>query len=202
MNTRIHIQAAKGGQGCSTTTALLALAIAGRGHDVLLVDVDHQGDLHRIFNTGLTDDDVDVTDKITITSQLHPIVKRRYEYVLYDTGNIIANDPDELELGRADHVVWVMRNCYLAIARTLRVWNSTDSIAMHHALLIEETHRALREVDVLSAFGLKGGEYLHVIHGDPVIARAVDAGLMCLRAPIVATLDTLTDELTKETTCT
>ncbi len=71
----------------------------------------------------------------------------------------------------------VIRPCYLALRRAATMVAKPDRV-----VLVDEPGRALRRRDVESVLACPVDAHLHV---DPVIARAVDAGLLAGRLPSI-----------------
>lgn len=181
---------AKGGQGCTTIAAVLAV-LAARSNPTLLLDT--RGDAAPILGVSdpppastfaeaianaaepcrglrvatLEGDRID-TDAIAAISELVTAGHR----VIVDTGT----DHDVLHRFDPLHPrrLLVTRPCYLALRRAIGVPFIPD-----HVVLIAEHQRALTERDVSLALALP----VTSVPYDPSIARAIDAGLLAARLP-------------------
>ena len=93
MSNIIAVANQKGGVGKTTTTFNLGKALARKGKDVLLVDLDPQG--HLTIHTGLEPDNLDTTIYNALKDQ------KTLSEVIKKTGNIkIA--PADISLATAD----------------------------------------------------------------------------------------------------
>ena len=185
------VAGAKGGQGCTTIAAVLAVLAAHSNYPTLLLDT--QGDAaptlgvsdppptstltEAIANAAepcrglrvatLAGDRIDA-EAITAISELVAAGHR----VIVDTGT------DHDVLHRFDPLLpqrlLVTRPCYLALRRAVGVPFVPD-----HVVLIAEHQRALTERDVSLALALP----VTSVPYDPSIARAIDAGLLAARLP-------------------
>jgi hypothetical protein len=100
--------------------------------------------------------------------------------VIMDAGVIDdAGDPRALALGRADRSLLVLRPCYLALRRAVRV-----GIRPHGIVLVVEPNRALGAEDVETVLG---APVVAEVPVDPAVSRAVDAGLLVHRCPTALT---------------
>ena len=181
----------KGGQGCTTIAAALAVLAARSSQPTLLLDT--RGDVAAILGVSdpaaastvadaianavepcdrlrvvsVTGDQIDA-DAISAISELVAAGHR----VIVDTGN------DHDVLHRFDplspHRLLVTRPCYLALRRAIGVPFVPD-----HVVLISEHQRCLTERDVSLALALP----VTSVPYDPAIARAIDAGLLAARLP-------------------
>ena len=181
----------KGGQGCTTIAAALAVLAARSSQPTLLLDT--RGDAAAILGVSdpapastvadaianavepcdrlrvvsVTGDQIDA-DAISAISELVAAGHR----VIVDTGN------DHDVLHRFDplspHRLLVTRPCYLALRRAIGVPFVPD-----HVVLISEHQRCLTERDVSLALALP----VTSVPYDPAIARAIDAGLLAARLP-------------------
>jgi hypothetical protein len=180
----------KGGQGCTTIAAVLALLAARDQRTVLL---DTRGDAatilgvrepqragtvaeaiahavepcHQLRIAPINGDSVD-GDALTVVAELVASGHR----VIVDTGT------DHDVLHRFDPLtpqrLLVTRPCYIALRRAVGVPFVPD-----HVVLIAEHQRALTEHDVSVALALP---VLSVPY-EPSVARAIDAGLLASRLP-------------------
>ena len=181
----------KGGQGCTTIAAALAVLAARSNQPTLLLDT--RGDAAAILGVSdpapastvadaianavepcdrlrvvsVTGDQIDA-DAISAISELVAAGHR----VIVDTGN------DHDVLHRFDplspHRLLVTRPCYLALRRAIGVPFVPD-----HVVLISEHQRCLTERDVSLALALPVTSVPYA----PGIARAIDAGLLAARLP-------------------
>jgi hypothetical protein len=100
--------------------------------------------------------------------------------VIVDAG--VIDDPGDaraVALGRADRSLLVLRPCYLALRRAVRV-----GIRPHGIVLVAEPGRALGVEDVETVLG---APVVAVVPVDPAVSRAVDAGLLVHRCPTALT---------------
>ena len=100
--------------------------------------------------------------------------------VLARSGPVVVDaglDPFELRSGLTDRhrPVCVLRACYLALTRALRVPGPYERV-----ILVEEPGRALRVRDVSAAVGASSVER---VAWDPRVARSVDAGTIVSMLP-------------------
>ena len=183
-----YLYSPKGGQGCTVTTAMLALSDPGTS---LIVDAGPTADMcaalgvwtprHWISTCGMR---AECTDRIGLV-RWHPDLILTGEhwgvdniYVDGRTHNRVLDQrgeepwaPDEAP-GRS---LMVIRGCYLALRRAATHHPKPDGI-----IFIREPGRALTEIDVSAAIG---APIVLTIDIDPSIARAVDAGLLVSRRP-------------------
>lgn len=114
---------------------------------------------------------------------LRPVVLeglRDHGEVVIDAGVVDdAAAPRAFAVGSADHSLLVLRPCYLALRRAVRV-----GIRPHGIVLVAEPGRALSAHDVASVLGAPVVAQVPV---DPAVSRAVDAGLLVPRCPSVLT---------------
>lgn len=163
---KIGFISAKGGQGVTTVSSILATYLA-KSTTVTLVPSDDtraclgvaEGQDEVIPNLRLADDAPD-GDGITI-----------------------------LDNRAGDYTVLVTRACYLALRRAVAAGLEFDGIVM-----VDEPGRALNARDVERALGKP---VVAIVAFDPVIARAIDAGLLAARLPMAAAraMEALTEEL-------
>jgi hypothetical protein len=92
--------------------------------------------------------------------------------VIIDAG---TGQPPTIVHNLVDRSLLVTRACYLALRRVV-----SSPIRPTGVILVNESGRALREVDVEAAVG---APILANVGLDPQIARCVDAGLMAARLP-------------------
>jgi MinD superfamily P-loop ATPase len=92
-----------------------------------------------------------------------------------------TGEPEPAVRSSADRALLVTRACFLSLRRAVAMTCRPDGV-----VLLEEVGRALRRVDVERALGAPVVATLPV---DPVIARAVDAGLLTARLPRVIERD-------------
>jgi len=141
----------------------------------------------------------DVTDAVAILGGHHD---------MRDFGDIVVHSLDEFNEGSVPvdmpviidagilppgcppgecRVLLVMRNCYLALRRTLHLTYRPDGI-----VLINEPGRALSARDITECTGAPIAAQMEL---DPAIARIVDSGILTVRAPrsIARTLGPLMD---------
>lgn len=170
----IHLFAPKGGQGCTTVAACLALYTAERAGDITVYDAAPHPELAAVY--GLTDESpLAVNDRVTA-----------YRY---------DNEHDTPSLPVADIVDWgtrpvpgelpgqrviVIAPCYLALNLASRL---PDHQRPDAAIVVIETGRAFGPSDVEATLGVKT---LATVRRDPTVARSIDAGLLATRTPPAA----------------
>ena len=182
---------AKGGQGCTTIAAVLAVLAAQSNQPTLLLDT--RGDAAAIL--GVSDPASASTFADAITNAVEPCDRLRVASVAgvrIDTDAISAiselvaagyrvivdTGTDHDVLHRFDPLrpqrLLVTRACYLALRRAIGVPFVPD-----HVVLISEHQRCLTERDVSLALALP----FTSVPYDPAIARSIDAGLLAARLP-------------------
>jgi hypothetical protein len=103
-----------------------------------------------------------------------------HQSVVVDAGVIDdATAPHALAVGTAHRSLLVLRPCYLALRRAVRV-----GIRPHGIVLVTEPGRALAADDVAAVLGAPVVAQVPV---DPAVSRAVDAGLLVQRCPSALT---------------
>ena len=147
---------AKGGQGVTVTAATYAL-IMSQQHQVCLVPTD---DTRAAL--GMADSAVEVNDNLRL-------VDTPDEWIL----TVLDGQP-------GDETILVTTSCYMALRRAVRMLAQPDAPKLSGIIVIEEPGRAITADDVERTIGAK---VLAIIPRDPVIARAVDAGLLASRVP-------------------
>jgi septum formation inhibitor-activating ATPase MinD len=190
---------AKGGQGCTTVTAALAVLEP----DAIVIDIG--GDVPTVlgfpepYGLGICDlladtqpIDLATLDKITIrtdTIRLIPAGQTPASEVSADRWTELANVL--MTVGRsvfldagnntaaasvpADRRLLIVRACYLALRRAIAL-----PVRFDQAIVIVEPGRALSVTDIESALGIPVTAEIPI---DPAIARAIDAGLFATRLP-------------------
>lgn len=93
--------------------------------------------------------------------------------VVVDAGTI--NRPPNVLSERADRRLMVLRPCYVALRRA-----HESAVVPDGVILLDEPGRALTATDVERCIG---APVLAEVMVDPSVARAVDAGLLAVRAP-------------------
>lgn len=192
---------AKGGQGCTTVTAALALV----GAPAMVIDAG--GDLPAVLGVpdpsgpGVVDlllSDVPVTvealGRLRVDvgaigvvprgadragevaterwQELAQVLTRDGERWLVDAGTGPAAQTTTVAGVR---VLLVVRNCFLALRRAVQ-----SSLRLDGVVLVTEPHRAL---DVRDVEAVLTGVPITGVRIDPAVARAVDAGLLAARLP-------------------
>ena len=181
----------KGGQGCTTIAAALAVLAARSSQPTLLLDT--RGDAAAIL--GVSDPAPASTVADAIANAVEPCDRLRVVSVAGDqidtdaisaisklvaAGHrvIVDTGTDHDVLHRFDPLrpqrLLVTRACYLALRRAIGVPFVPD-----HVVLISEHQRCLTERDVSLALALP----VTSVPYDPAIARAIDAGLLAARLP-------------------
>lgn len=183
---RFELRSPKGGQGTTTVGAMLATNLARAGHHVHYAAPDSD-DIYRILGIAIGDG-IHMQHgpgMITITDSAdHADHTDRFDIQLVDYGN---------RTGYAimSPVIWVVQNCYLALTNLIA--NEDWDRHRDRLLAVIDHRRALCLEDMLTATGWTDAVTVSL---DPVIARAVDAGLLVGRTlPHVRSLDHFTDQL-------
>ena len=182
---------AKGGQGCTTIAAALAVLAARSSQPTLLLDT--RGDAAAIL--GVSDPAPASTVADAIANAVEPCDRLRVVSVAGDRidteaisamSELVAAGHRVLVDTGTDHDVLhrfdplspqrllVTRPCYVALRRAIGVPFVPD-----HVVLIAEHQRCLTERDVSLALALP----VTSVPYDPAIARAIDAGLLAARLP-------------------
>lgn len=154
MTRHIQLVSAKGGQGISTTVAILAQGFSNEGLTVAVVD--NGGDLRSVLGVAYTDN-----PKTYVSSNV-----TWYNYGVAPVEDIVIWDNCKPIVNTYETYV-VTRNCYMAIRRNIDV--PADGV-----IVIEEPDRALRVSDVESVLSKPA---VLTIPVTPMISRKVDAGL-------------------------
>ena len=181
----------KGGQGCTTIAAALAVLAARSNQPTLLLDT--RGDAAPTL--GVSDPAPSCTFAEAIAHSVEPSDRLRVAFVAGDRidteaisamSELVAAGHRVLVDTGTDHDVLhrfdplspqrllVTRPCYVALRRAIGVPFVPD-----HVVLISEHQRCLTERDVSLALALPVTSVPH----DPAIARAIDAGLLAARLP-------------------
>ena len=181
----------KGGQGCTTIAAALAVLAARSSQPTLLLDT--RGDAAAIL--GVSDPAPASTVADAIANAVEPCDRLRVVSVAGDRidteaisamSELVAAGHRVLVDTGTDHDVLhrfdplspqrllVTRPCYVALRRAIGVPFVPD-----HVVLISEHQRCLTERDVSLALALP----VTSVPYDPAIARAIDAGLLAARLP-------------------
>ncbi|MBI4933474.1 MAG: hypothetical protein HY828_06320 [Actinobacteria bacterium] len=181
----------KGGQGCTTIAAVLAVLAARSSQPTLLLDT--RGDAAAIL--GVSDPAPASTVADAIANAVAPCDRLRVVSVagdwidtdaisaiseLFAAGYrvIVDTGTDHDVLHRFDPLspqrLLVTRPCYVALRRAIGVPFVPD-----HVVLIAEHQRSLTEREVSLALTLP----VTSVPYDPAIARAIDAGLLAARLP-------------------
>lgn len=189
----------KGGQGCTTVTA--ALALTQRGSRL----IDTTGDLPAVLGLPeasglgicdlLADDqalEVAAVERLAVDRSLMPLVVAGYtpaasvpEHRWAELAATLIADRGVwfLDAGTnpaassvaADRKLLVVRNCYLALRRALAHPARPDGV-----VLVSEPGRALNAADVEAVLT---APVVAEIAIDPAVARTIDAGLLAARLP-------------------
>jgi len=199
---------AKGGAGVSVLAATVALRAADRGQRVLLVDFG--GDQPDLLGVALesaagvsdwlgADVGVDSLEALTV-----PVGERfdllplgggdmgtnparavelaggavdLWDLVVADVGVVQPGpfDPRHVVVTAGDRTTLVVRSCYLGLKRVGRL-----ALAVDDVVEVTEGGRALKTVDIEGVLGQPVDARIAV---DPMVARAVDSGLLTARLP-------------------
>lgn len=171
MIIRTAIRATKGGQGCSTVTAMLALAHARLGRSVRVVSNVRDHDVRRVLGAGDVQDHTDIGSGIIHFDDGDDALNiGATDVVLYDAGTF-----DQAPLNLPS--LWVIRNEYLAMM-SIADHPLGISTVRDTALFVIDHRRPLTTHDMLAVIG---NIPHHTIDLDPVIARGCDAGLLTTR---------------------
>lgn len=195
----------KGGSGVSVVSAGLAVVLARRRGSALIVDL--QGDQPAVLGLpepsgpgvqdwlATPDGSPDALDRLSVdvssslrllpagsatdwsdarVDALVAALGREERPVVVDAG-VAARGPLGPRLARAGVSLLVTRPCYLALRRAVR-----SSVQADGVVLVADAGRALDRRDVEQVLGLP---VLCVVEVDPVVARAVDAGVLVSRLP-------------------
>lgn len=169
----------KGGQGCSTVAAAVAL-LGARDRKVLLVDWNGL-DLCAVLGISAPADDMwptDVTNNVQYVTAEWFIENDEladvWDLVIHDFGFVDAHD-DISGMDLVGEWIWVSRNCYLALAKA-----SVLDAKPTGFVCVSEPGRALTERDMSRVLST---DCLASIPYDPAVARAIDAGLLAARPP-------------------
>lgn len=164
---RIGFIAVKGGQGVTTMTSAIGALAAANGPVTIVASDDTRACL------GMAEGATDCVTNLTVVDD---------EARAPEDGLVLLD-------GRAgDVTVLVTRACYMALRRAVNSGVEYDAI-----LLLEEPDRALTMKDVERALGKP---IIATVPVSPMVARAVDAGLLGSRLPMVIK-DSLTTALTE-----
>jgi hypothetical protein len=177
IKSHVNLYAPKGGQGVTTTAAMLAVSTPGHR---LLVDGAERADLPSVLGCSVPGDWADRTGVCydvydqTATSSLGLVRGQPdlnlagwdYEHLIVDTGTT----PRPNNLG---WWIMVLRPCYLAIRHAVAAKHRPDGI-----ILINEPGRSLRRCDVEACVG---APVIAELDLSPVVARSVDAGMLAVR---------------------
>jgi hypothetical protein len=190
MSTTI-VAGAKGGQGTTTVAASLAVTAARCNRRVVLIDTG--GDAASILDHPPTTPADDLSSGIAEASPIDGVelvhlpadridadtVRTVSELATNSTAVIVDAGVDPAVVRQFDAVrprpqrLLVVRPCYLAIRRAAAVPYTPD-----HIVLVRERLRSLTTDDVERALSLP----VTTVDHDPVIARAIDAGLLVTHA--------------------
>lgn len=191
----------KGGSGTTTIAATIAVLLARLDAQVVLVDAADGGDLPATLGLpephqpGFTDwasgnHGADEFGRLGVAAgaglALVPhgagdfdrgdlTVGERLRDLAGDSHLVVDCGRDTNLAGIGDHVLMVLRPCYLALRRALAA-----PIRATGVILVEEPKRSLDADDVEQVLGVP---VRAVVPWDPAIARSVDAGLLGARPP-------------------
>lgn len=204
------VWAAKGGSGATVTSVGLASTLArASGSEVLLVDL--AGDVPAALGVpeprhGVSDwlaapggPGPDALARLEVDrnglsvlgigrargwpadreQELVRLLSSEHRHVVVDGGLVPAADgPDAGRLAStlldaADRSVLVVRSCYLGLRRAIAAGRRTDVV-----VLVREAGRTMAASDIRAVLGV---ERIVEIDLDPLVARAVDSGLLAER---------------------
>lgn len=163
--TYVHsFVSAKGGQGVSTTAAMMAILSAEKGHKTLLVGTD---DTPAIMGFAHPEEGIKLNLIENLDVELDLVragTRRGYDLIVTD-GMVSGLSADRVSL--------VTQPCYVALTRGLRFEGKFDDV-----VLVESNFRVLRKSDVENVLGT----VVATIRHESDVARAVDAGTLTMRA--------------------
>lgn len=186
----IIVASAKGGQG--TTTVAASLAVTATRDDRRVVLIDTAGDAACILNRPPTLRADDLAEALRVTTAVDGIelvylpaewidtnTVRTVSELAADGATIIIDaGVDPAAVRRFDRVrprplrVLVVRPCYLAVRRAAAPYTPD------HVVLVRGRLRSLTPNDIERALALP----VTTVDHDPVLARAIDAGLLATHA--------------------
>ena len=185
---RFELRSPKGGQGTTTVGAMIALNLARTGRHVHYAAPDSD-DIYRVLGVAIGDAIRMQHGRglITVTdSPDHADYTDTFDVQLADYGN----RPGYAVM---NPVIWVVQNCYLALTNLMAIDYPDVNTARDWMVAVIDHRRALSLEDMLRC---TGWDDAITVSNDPVIARAVDAGILVgHRLPRVGALDLLTDRL-------
>lgn len=165
-----HLFSPKGGSGCSTTTAGLAL-ISARFTPTTIIDLG--GDIPAVLGIPQTDDRyVQVIDSLTLIQGEYDRWADPVGEIFVDHGMVADKSAVFEHRTQQGRKIMVVRPCYLALTRAVRLGIKPDAV-----ILLEDPTRALRADDVAATIGAP----VIPFPVDPLVARAVDAGILSAR---------------------
>ena len=203
----------KGGQGVTSIAAATATLITDRHHHTLLIDTGHDAAAvlgeREPSGPGLTDYLADTTitlaDITTSVTEGFDLIHVGDEPRLFDTSTyglvtggldhydhvIIDIAPDAHQWTRHANIsVLVTRPCYLALRHATGHTRRPD-----HVVVVNEPGRTLNFADIAA---VTGTPVTAATCYDPIIARAIDAGILATRIPrsLARDLKPLVDAIT------
>lgn len=176
----IEISACKGGARSTTFSVLTAIALAKDGKKVLLVDTSKYGDTYAVIGMsgnaplGQINEVIGVENLSLICLGLDipmPTVYENYDHIIYDAG--VHGFQKYPTNGEAIHRIGAVSNEYLSLRNITMMNNKFDDI-----VLFMNDGFALNDKDVKVLTHLTP---LATMSYDPVVARAIDAGLLTSR---------------------
>lgn len=199
MSKRIVIASPKGGAGKTTVSLNLALALAERGHDTLLVDLDPQGGIGHSLAKGDTElvgladvfaDAVTIADAVQPTrapglallprGRLDPIDVCEFELILHEPGRLEAV-LDAADAGFEITLIDTPSGLGMATRAALRVADYVLVPLQAERLAYRSISQLLRVIDHVRAHDNPRLELLGVLptmadkHREPSVAVLVDA---------------------------
>lgn len=171
---KYYFVGAKGGQGTTVTAAAFALTLAQDNRRVLLVD--HAPNKDMADALGLSNIQIPANAVMPVNPSLDFtssdfVPNKEYDDEVVDLG-VIGLDA---VLPTDGMIILVTTSCYLALKQAI-----IRSMVFDRVILITEDGRALQTDDIRKTLGRVDV----VIPRDPVVARAVDAGLFATRPPV------------------
>lgn len=147
----------KGGQGVTTTACSFAVLASQTRPVVIVASVDTRACL------GMAEGGTQALENLRVIDPQD-----------FDKESI-TNELVVIDGEAGDYTVMVTRPCYLSLRRGVNAPVDYDSI-----VVVREEARALNDGDVARALGKP---VLATVNINPVVARAVDAGLLAMRLP-------------------
>lgn len=171
----VHVHSPKGGTGCSTVAAALAIIAGEAGATVHLADLSPAADLAAVL--GLPTPEPGRVVTVSPTLELAQMGPGDIDPGDDWTAHIIDWGTRPIPADLPGHRLAVLPNCYLALrAYTARRITGQQG----HLVAVIDPHRPLNVRDIEHAAGTAA---LATWQRDPAIARIVDAGMLTFNDP-------------------